>query len=1228
MKKLLLVYVYAFTLFNASAQAWKSFNILSGNPSGSLNQICTLNGTTGCYGTTIATTNGIPSGNNNLPYGAAFDPTTGKLYYSKPGTTAGSSVFNVFDNTGSTAVNSNISTISGGEYFRMGVGQDGNVYGTITANVTTVSASPRIDINTVKLTRYNPATNTLTVLGNIQCPAAYASTMPAPYNDGNYWSSSNATTPYYAAQLGSAGFGDLVVAPDNTMYMTIGKKLITIPNYSSITGTGIIPCVEVGNILPSGVGYNYGVGPGTYGISWDYDNSNLLLISTRASDGADGSYNASPLTGAIAGSFRVNCLATPASANFADLTEVFSSLGCANQLYTVQFMGYPNKFRLTYRIRVENLGQSILKNVQVSDNFQNSYSGFTLSNMSVAFVNNPAGLVLNPSFNGGSNTNLLDGTKTLYGAIYKGANLNGGTGNITPGSNYAVISVSFDVSGLNTASTVYSNSASASAVGFDGSTITDISNNGPSVVNSTGNLKADDPGEDAPTALKFGSTVSGTLWNDVNNSAANTFNNIFTSGETGANVTGMYAILVDPITGLVIGSAPVSATGTYTFTNAPSFSNLQMLINTTPGVVGSMPPVPSITSGWMATSPLITNTTGYVNTGTFNAADLVNFGAADDINVDFGIQRPPVSAVNLQSAIGNPGGYNNVTIPPSAFQNSSTAGVANTQDFDGGTVTALRITTFPTYCNSITINNVTYTNGGVCPPGTTCTSWPASGITIPYTNGTGPSQNISIDPVDGNVDVVISFFAVDNAGAASASPGSVTIPLRTITLTGLVWDDADGNLIQNGSEQVVNGTNTGAGVVTGAVLTINLVDASGKIIATAPVQTNGTYSLQYVPQSTTGLVLQLSQNAGSVGNNQPITQIPSGWVNTGENKNGQAGSADNTPDGQIILTTAAVSITNQNFGIERLPVATAQNYVISQPGNGGTLFLTGNGTSASPAPLAGSDAEDGTIAAGGNFTITDVSGLAGNKLFYNNVQVNTPTVINNYNPALLKVQFSGVGTSSLNFKYSVKDAAGKAAATSATYSITWAYLLAVQNISLTASLSYNSVELKWQTLNEINTSRCYVERSTDGNRFIPVTDLAAAGNITGTYNYSAQDNIGSLTPVDVLYYRVRITDINGKIAYSNVVALHRGAAEGSVRLWPNPVKDVINMSVNSKQATQAQLKLLNVSGQVVELKTVTLSKGINQFDWKLLPNIVKGYYFVELITTDGAIKMEQKIMKE
>ncbi|MBL7749376.1 MAG: hypothetical protein JNM19_18190, partial [Chitinophagaceae bacterium] len=527
-------------------------------------------------------------------------------------------------------------------------------------------------------------------------------------------------------------------------------------------------------------------------------NSNLMVISSRTSDGSDGSYNVNPATGALSGSFRVNCLATPTSANFADLTSIISSVGAAKQLTSVQWLGYNNRYRLTYRIRVENIGTSILKNLQATENLSTAFPALTISNVSTSFVNNPANLQLNAGYTGTGTNTLFTGTRTLYGALYNGADLNGGAGNVTAGSNFAVVDITFDVAGVATnGTTTYNNTATATGTAFDATTVTDNSDNGTAVESGASNLRADDAGEGDPTPIRFGSTVSGTVWNDINNSANNTLSNIFTAGESGSNGGGLNAILIDPVTNLVIASVPVAANGTYSFTNVPSFANLQVILSTTAGVAGSAPPAAGLPAGWSATSPVSTNTTGDINTGTYNSADASRFGAVDDPNNDFGIQRLPESAFNLQPAQPNTTGFINTTVPAGAFQNNNVGVTPNTQDYDGGTVNNIRITAFPSNANTITINGTVYINGGTCPPATTCITWPGGGVTVPYVNGTGPSQTILIDPVDGTFNVVIPFVSIDNAGREDPTPGSVTIPYTSVLPVRLV--SFNGSIAGNGA---------------------------------------------------------------------------------------------------------------------------------------------------------------------------------------------------------------------------------------------------------------------------------------------------------------------------------------------------------------------------------------------------------------------------------------------
>jgi hypothetical protein len=123
-------------------------------------------------------------------------------------------------------------------------------------------------------------------------------------------------------------------------------------------------------------------------------------------------------------------------------------------------------------------------------------------------------------------------------------------------------------------------------------------------------------------------TISGTIWNDKNNSANNTFTNINDPGETGTNAvfgtttTVINAVLVDSIRGKVIGSQAVPASGVYSFTSVPANTNVQVFLAATlPAIGDPAPTLGAIPTGWVKTSPL---QTASFNTGLL--ASIKDFG--------------------------------------------------------------------------------------------------------------------------------------------------------------------------------------------------------------------------------------------------------------------------------------------------------------------------------------------------------------------------------------------------------------------------------------------------------------------------------------------------------------------------------------------------------------------------------------------------------------------------
>jgi uncharacterized repeat protein (TIGR01451 family) len=243
-------------------------------------------------------------------------------------------------------------------------------------------------------------------------------------------------------------------------------------------------------------------------------------------------------------------------------------------------------------------------------------------------------------------------------------------------------------------------------------------------------------------------------------------------------------------------------------------------------------------------------------------------------------------------------------------------------------------------------------------------------------------------------------YVFDTAATALATIASNDIPLQ---ISGKVWNDANGNLAQDGSESIVDGS-----VV--APLYANLINSSGDVVETVSVSSTGTYKLTDVRLNTTYTV-QLSTTIGIVGQPKPATTLPNGWANTGENK---AGTTETITPGEIIVTISGGGVLNHDFGIEQLPDTTDLNPA-SQTNPGGTVTIQ-------VPTLAGTDPEDGALGSSQSFKIVDLP--TNGTLTYNNTSVTAGQVISNYDPTLLKLDPDD-GAITVSFTYAAIDSAGK-----------------------------------------------------------------------------------------------------------------------------------------------------------------------------------------------------------
>ena len=188
-------------------------------------------------------------------------------------------------------------------------------------------------------------------------------------------------------------------------------------------------------------------------------------------------------------------------------------------------------------------------------------------------------------------------------------------------------------------------------------------------------------------------------------------------------------------------------------------------------------------------------------------------------------------------------------------------------------------------------------------------------------------------------------------------------------------------------------------------------------------------------------------------------------------------------------------------------------------------------------------------------------------------------------------------------------------------------LLAIQRFEVSASINGTTAIIRWQTANEVNTSRFIVERSVDNNLFIAVGEKAAAGNNSGISNYSYHDDLSSLTAYPIIYYRVKLVDIDGRSVYSKVV-LVRMNDQATVKIWPNPFADKVSIFLVSPVATIMQVRLIDYAGKTINISNYNVVKGINQLYISGMGNLPKGIYTMMLNDDTGNINYAEKLIRQ
>lgn len=140
-------------------------------------------------------------------------------------------------------------------------------------------------------------------------------------------------------------------------------------------------------------------------------------------------------------------------------------------------------------------------------------------------------------------------------------------------------------------------------------------------------------------------------------------------------------------------------------------------------------------------------------------------------------------------------------------------------------------------------------------------------------------------------------------------------------------------------------------------------------------------------------------------------------------------------------------------------------------------------------------------------------------------------------------------------------------------------VLPVAFLDFSASIRNKGVELTWKTASETNNDYFTVERSVDGENYIPLEYIDGNGNSNEMIHYYYLDD----HPVQGLaYYRIRQTDFDGKYDFSKVLPVDYSDRKLPwVNIYPSPATDFIHVSIDESSVDKEYI-IFNAIGIEVE----------------------------------------------
>jgi Secretion system C-terminal sorting domain len=189
-------------------------------------------------------------------------------------------------------------------------------------------------------------------------------------------------------------------------------------------------------------------------------------------------------------------------------------------------------------------------------------------------------------------------------------------------------------------------------------------------------------------------------------------------------------------------------------------------------------------------------------------------------------------------------------------------------------------------------------------------------------------------------------------------------------------------------------------------------------------------------------------------------------------------------------------------------------------------------------------------------------------------------------------------------------------------------ILPIKLISFSGSLKNNITTLTWETENAMNFSHFDIERSFNGIDFTDVGSKPFAGDYARRTSYSFADDL-SAVPGNVIYYRLKMVDVDANFKYSNVILIRKGSKIIGLTINPNPVirGGMATVRLESVNRGTTEFKVVDMSGKILLSQKNNISEGTNSISISNLERLQPGMYILQMNNGNEVLSVKFSITR-